>query len=182
MSQTRDQLKEIASEQIALNNLAAASFREMGKAAGIKSSSVHYHFKSRDALVLELLTDYHKSFFSDLEKQAGDNSSPKFRLSCLFSMFLNLKQEGKQAIIQAYSADAGELNEDAKTAVNEFYEDMYNWVLDSLNSARFLPASREALARVVISSLQGALAMDRTREDSPHLAAVEEWINTLSSI
>ncbi|MGB1092834.1 MAG: hypothetical protein ACPGYX_11975, partial [Oceanobacter sp.] len=108
--------------------------------------------------------------------------SPKFRLSCLFSMFLNLKQEGKQAIIQAYSADAGELNEDAKTAVNEFYEDMYNWVLDSLNSARFLPASREALARVVISSLQGALAMDRTREDSPHLAAVEEWINTLSSI
>tara|TARA_R110001583_G_scaffold27021_3_gene96941 strand:+ start:1902 stop:2219 length:318 start_codon:yes stop_codon:yes gene_type:complete len=76
VSETRDHLKTIATDQICKNNLAAASFREMGKAAGIKSSSVHYHFKSRDALLLELATDYQHAFLLNCSNAQRESPVP----------------------------------------------------------------------------------------------------------
>lgn len=182
MSQTREQLKEIATEQICAKNLAAASFREMGKAAGIKSSSVHYHFKSRDALLLELLKDYQGRFFTELSSRTGDSSSPKQRLHTLFDLFNECKEQEIQCLVQAYSAEAHELNEETRVAINEFYDGLYDWVLESLSSARFLPVARESLARVVVASIQGALIADRAKPEGEHLSAVEDWLATLSSI
>ena len=80
MSETRAQLKHIAIDQIQQANLAAASFRELGKAAGIKSSSVHYHFQSRERLLTELLQDYDLKFFSELDAATAGTHRPRQRL------------------------------------------------------------------------------------------------------
>jgi TetR/AcrR family transcriptional repressor of nem operon len=182
VSDTRDHLKSIATDQICKNNLAAASFREMGKVAGIKSSSVHYHFKSRDALLLELATDYQQAFFTELQQRTDGISSPRQRLQHLCDLYMDHFSSNGQCLAQAYSAGMNELTEDSLTAIQAFYDALYEWVLDCLSSARFLPVSREALARVVVSSLQGAMVADRVRPDTPHLESVREWLGTLTSL
>ncbi|MFK4753956.1 MULTISPECIES: TetR/AcrR family transcriptional regulator [Oceanospirillaceae] len=182
MSETRDHLKTIATDQICKNNLAAASFREMGKAAGIKSSSVHYHFKSRDALLLELATDYQHAFFAELQQRTEGITSPRQRLQQLCDLYTEHFTNNRQCLAQAYSAGMNELTEESQTAIHAFYEALFDWVLECLSSARFLPVSREALARVVVSALQGALVADRVGQDAVHLASVREWIGTLTSL
>ena len=178
MSDTREHLKSIATDQICTKNLAAASFREMGKAAGIKSSSVHYHFKSRDALLLELIKDYQKAFFELLEERT-EGTSGKQRLQVLCDVFTEYFTKDRQCMASAYSAGTHELTADSFAATNEFYDALYEWVLESLANVRFMSLGREALARVVVSSLQGALVTDRVRNDAVNLAAVQDWIASL---
>jgi len=178
MSDTREHLKAIATDQVCTKNLAAASFREMGKAAGIKSSSVHYHFKSRDALVLELIKDYHRDFFQLLDERSEDVSG-KQRLQVLCDVFTEYFTQDRQCMASAYSAGSFELTDDSVNAAEEFYEALYEWVLESLASVRYMSLGREALARLIVSSLQGALVADRLRNDAVNLAAVQDFILSL---
>ncbi len=182
MSDTRDQLKAIAIERIQKDNLAASSFREMGKAAGIKSSSVHYHFKSRDALLLELVKDFQKGFFDALQRRTGDISSPKQRLQHLFMLYAEYYRNQELCLTLAYQANVNELTSESRQAVFEFFDELEQWILDSLQPARFLPIPREALAKVVSSSLQGALMVDRGQSEAANLDAVQEWLSSLSSL
>lgn len=182
MSDTRDQLKIIAVERIQKDNLAASSFREMGKAAGIKSSSVHYHFKSRDALLLELVKDFRQGFFDALQRRTGDISSPRQRLQHLFMMYADYYQNHELTLALAYQASFQELTDECRQAIAEFHNELQQWVLDSLQPARFLPIPKESLALVVSSSLQGALLMDRGQDGAAHLDAVQEWLASLSSL
>lgn len=182
MSDTRDQLKIIAVERIQKDNLAASSFREMGKAAGIKSSSVHYHFKSRDALLLELVKDFRSGFFDALQRRTGDISSPRQRLQHLFVIYADYYQNHELTLALAYQASIQELTGESRQAIADFHHELQTWVLDSLQPARFLPIPKESLALVVSSALQGALMMDRGQESAVHLDAVQEWLASLSSL
>jgi TetR/AcrR family transcriptional regulator, transcriptional repressor for nem operon len=182
MSETRDQLKVIAAEQIRQKNLAAASFREMGKAAGIKSSSVHYHFKSRDALLQELLQDYIAQFLQELENRSDGITSPRQRMLNFFSLCSEEISNNQQSMIQAYVAGRHELTDAGREELNGFFESLYQWILDSLTPARFLPVPKESLARVVVAAVQGAALADRGRESHDHLQAVGEWITSLTRL
>lgn len=182
MSETRDQLKQIAATQIRLKNLAAASFREMGKAAGIKSSSVHYHFKSRDALLLEVLQDYIAQFSAELDSRTEDISSPRQRMLCLFDLCSEEVIEGQQSLLLAYIAGRHELTDASREALSGFLEYLYQWLLESLASARFLPVPRESLARVIVAAIEGAALADCGRGGQEHLDTVREWITSLTRL
>ena len=182
MSETRDQLKQIAASQIRQKNLAAASFREMGKAAGIKSSSVHYHFKSRDALLLEVLQDYISQFSAELETRTENISSPRQRMLSLFDLCAEECSNDQQALLLAYIAGRHELTDASRDALSGFIEYLYQWLLDSLASARFLPVPRESLARVIVAAIEGAALADRGLGQPEHLAATREWVTSLTRL
>jgi TetR/AcrR family transcriptional regulator, transcriptional repressor for nem operon len=182
MSDTRDQLKQLATGQIRRENLAAASFRELGKAAGIKASSVFYHFQSREQLLTELVRDYENEFFAQLDARTHGSDSPKQRLLALLDLFKQSQQQGKQCLCAAYAASSHELSDDSRAAVQQFFSRLEGWILEVLNKASLLPLPRETLAKVLLSSLEGALLIDRTAIENQHLDAIRQWINKLVSV
>lgn len=182
MSDTRENLIQLAKEQIRGDKLAAASFRELGKAAGIKSSSVHYHFQSRDNLLTEVFTDFRHEFFEELDQRTFNISKPRQRLLVLLSLFEDYQRKDWVGLTSSYAAGLRELNEESQQEVQFFLSQVEGWIAQSLNSASFLPISRESVAKVLISALEGALLMDRIQQDSDYLIAVREWICSLSSL
>ena len=182
MSETRDQLKVLATEQIRADKLAAASFRELGKAAGIKSSSVHYHFQSRDNLLTEVFNDYRDQFFSKLENNTSGLTRPRQRLLALFDLFETDQKQEWQGLVSAYAAGVRELPPESQHDVRSFLVEVEQWIIATLESASFLPIPRESLAKVLISTLEGALLLDRLQEDPNYLEAVKKWICSLSSL
>lgn len=181
MSETRTQLKSIAIDQIRQANLSAASFRELGKAAGIKSSSVHYHFQSRDKLLTELLQDYDVDFFRHLNAQTSGLKRTKEKLFALIKVFEDGHHEKRQCMSLAYAASPQELSEDNLQAFHTFVEHLEDWVSEALSHASLLPIPRHELARLVVSSLEGSLLLDRLDTEPKHLNAAKLWISTLSS-
>lgn len=181
MSETRVQLKHIATDQIQHANLAAASFRELGKAAGIKSSSVHYHFQSRDRLLTELLQDYDLHFFDVLNKATADTQRPRQRLAALVDVFAQFHAHQRQCMSAAYAAAPHELSEANRDVVESFLHHLEAWVSDSLSRASLLPVPKETLASVIVATLEGALLFDRLSREPRHLNAARDWLATLSS-
>ncbi|TNC92064.1 MAG: hypothetical protein CSH36_06475 [Thalassolituus sp.] len=181
MSETRTQLKSLAIDQIRQANLQAASFRELGKAAGIKSSSVHYHFQSRDKLLTELLHDYDMEFFEHLDVLTEGIHRPKERLKALVSVFEQSHAEKRQCMSLAYAASPHELSDTSLAAVDKFIFHLENWVTDTLQNASLLPVPRDELACVIVAALEGSLLFDRLHDDPRHLNAARRWIASLSS-
>lgn len=182
MSDTRDNLIRLAKQQIRSDKLAAASFRELGKAAGIKSSSVHYHFQSRDNLLTEVFTDFRQEFFEELDQRTFNINKPRQRLLILLSLFEEYQSKDWLGLPSAYAAGSKELNDESQQEVKFFLNQVEGWIAQSLSSASFLPISRESVAKVLMSSLEGALLMDRIQQGQSYLTAVREWICSLSSL
>ncbi|WP_430460759.1 TetR/AcrR family transcriptional regulator [Thalassolituus sp. LLYu03] len=179
MSDTRQQLKQIATEQIRRHTLHAASFREMGKVLGIKSSSVHYHFDNRDALLQELVSDYEHAFFAQLEARCAGVSSP---LQQLAGLFIDSHQQQQQCLCLAFAAAGDETTAEQRQAVQRFLQRLEDWVADTLARAHLLPLARPELARVIVSSLEGALLLDRDQPQPLRLEATRQWLSTLTRL
>jgi len=179
MSDTRSQLKQIAIEQIRRRTLHAASFRELGKVAGIKSSSVHYHFENRDALLLELVKDYEQDFFIQLKQRCHELSDPGQQLQQLAALFLLSQQSQYQCLCLAFAAAGDETNDQQRAAVEQFLQRLETWISAVLARAADHPDSAPQLARVILSALEGALLLDRDQPQAPRLNAVSQWLTTL---
>ena len=182
MTSTRDQLKQIATEQIRRHTLHAASFREMGKVLDIKSSSVHYHFDNRDALLLELVSDYEQSFFQQLDQRCEGISSPSQRLEQLAGLFLHSFQQQYQCLCLAFAAAGDETSAEQRAAVQQFLHRLEDWITASLARASLLRQPKPELARVIVSALEGALLLDRGQPEPQRLQAVCQWLKTLTSL
>lgn len=182
MTDTRSQLKQIATEQIRRHTLHAASFREMGKVLGIKSSSVHYHFDNRDALLQELVSDYEQDFFARLEECCADISSPRQRLQQLAGLFIDSHQQQQQCLCLAFAAAGDEASAEQHLAVQQFLRRLEQWVEDTLSRAHLLPLARPELARVIVSALEGALLLDRDQPQPLRLQATSQWLSTLTRL
>ena len=182
MTDTRQQLKQIATEHIRRHTLHAASFREMGKALGIKSSSVHYHFDNREALLLELVKDYEQDFFRQLDEGCAALNSPAQRLQVLASLFLQSHSTRYQCLCLAFAAAGDEASAAQHQAVQDFLQRLELWVTDTLTRAHLLPLAKPELARVIVSALEGALLLDRDQPQPMRLQAVCLWLKTLTHL
>lgn len=182
MTDTRTQLKQIATEHIRRQTLHAASFREMGKVLGIKSSSVHYHFENRDALLQELVADYEQDFFRQLEEGCADLSSPTQRLQTLAGLFMNSHKAQYQCLCLAFAAAGDEASAAQRQAVQQFLLRLEDWVADTLSHAHLLSLPRPELARVIVGALEGALLLDRDQSEPRRLQAVCQWLQTLTRL
>lgn len=181
MSETRAHLKTIAIDQIRQANLSAASFRELGKAAGIKSSSVHYHFQSREKLLTELLQDYDVEFFLHLNAQTSAARRTKEKLLALIKVFEDGHKQKRQCMSLAYAASPQELSAANQEAFHIFVEHLEDWVAEALSHTSLLPIARQDLACLIVSALEGSLLLDRLNNEPRHLKAAKLWICTLSS-
>jgi AcrR family transcriptional regulator len=51
VANVKDELKRLATEQTQRGGVRSVTLRDLGRAVGIKSPSVLYHFKNKDTLV-----------------------------------------------------------------------------------------------------------------------------------
>lgn len=176
MSDTRSQLKQIATEQIRRHTLHSASFREMGKVLGIKSSSVHYHFENREALLQELIDDYEQAFFSRLDALCEGISSPVKQLQTLASLFSDSHSQQYQCLCLAFAAAGSETSAAQRAAVERFLLRLEGWICTVLTSAGVPQPATELQARFILSALEGALLLDRDQPEAQRLNAVIQYL------
>jgi len=67
----------------------ALSFRELAKAVGIKSSSIHYYFPTKDNLGAQLAHQYTDDFLSYLTEVITSNPDWKFCIDSYINVFRN---------------------------------------------------------------------------------------------
>jgi TetR/AcrR family transcriptional repressor of nem operon len=181
MSETVDKLMDSAEHGIRLRGYHAVSFRDLADELGIKSSSVHYHFRQKEDLGLALVARYSKRVFAALESQSASARTPEEFIRALCAVYRqSLTNADETCLCGVLGAESAGLPDALSEAVAEFFKANIDWVANAL--ADTLPEhERRARAAHIIAALQGAMMLSTSLNDHTIFdTAVEDLLARLA--
>jgi TetR/AcrR family transcriptional regulator, transcriptional repressor for nem operon len=158
----REQLLGHAQTLLMTRGYNGFSYRDLSTLVGVKTSSIHYYFPSKDDLVLEAVNTYSAEVLSTI--YAIDSSAPADKkLDRFAKLYARIVGEGDQVCLCGMlSADIQTLPEEVRHAVQSFYKANESWLAKVLAEGELqgtLRASGKAdvAARALYAALQGSL-------------------------
>lgn len=156
----------------------ALTLRDLGKAAGIKSSSVAYHFGSKEALLREITADYVARIMASVEEADATIPRARDRMLALFDQFEQLGKADRLCLCGVMAGSFHEVDEETAALVRGFFGDLEVWFTSQIEDASSVDRKEAGLrAKALVSAAQGALLLDKTDGGIVHLSAVRRSLD-----
>lgn len=177
MSQsTIDKILDIAEQQIRAGGYNACSFREISKAVGIKSASVHYHFPTKVDLGIAVTERYRQRFNQQLATIAEHSDDKTQKLQRYVELFAHaLTVDDKMCLCGMLASESDVLPEAIQHAAKLFFTDNLAWLREQI----FTEPSQTGLAELTLSGLEGALVLSRINRSADAFGSVSEHLQRL---
>lgn len=161
--ETIDRLMDAAESAMRQRGYHAVSFRELAEEIGVKSASVHYYFRHKEALGVALVTRYREQFFETLNARLAETTWE--RLAAYKDAYrAALTSDERLCLCGVLGAERGGLPAPVASAVADFFRENIAWLMDAAPSA-WSESVRRAWATRALSTLQGALIVASTLDD-----------------
>ena len=165
MAGTRDLLMDEAERGVRTGGYNSVSFRDLADALGIKSASVHYHFRKKEDLGVALVDRYSKRFFEALAAQAEPESTDAGRISAYCRTYREaLTSSDAICLCGMLGAETSGLPEVVSAAVRRFFEANLVWLSDTLSGGEGGDHA-DAQAAQILATLQGAMMLSHNMDD-----------------
>ncbi|WP_106754394.1 TetR/AcrR family transcriptional regulator [Pannonibacter carbonis] len=155
MSETAQAILNAAEERIRQAGYNGFSFRDIAADTGVKSSSVHYHFPTKEKLAAAVARRYTDRFMAAVEGHitAGDDVTSAWRRA--FGEALD--RDGRMCLCGALAATAHDLADEVRLEVKRFFV---------LGIDRLIASgcSRDAAIRI-LATLEGAMLTATVLDD-----------------
>ncbi|TXI79934.1 MULTISPECIES: TetR/AcrR family transcriptional regulator [unclassified Cupriavidus] len=161
----REQLLAHALELIQRRGYNGFSYRDLAELVGVKTSSIHYYFPSKDDLVLEAVRQY--SAQASERIHAIDTSLPLPEQARRYLDPLHDKIErGQACLCEMLSAEVVNVSDDVRTQLQAHFRMNEGWIARLLERAeaergRPFPVPAQALAKVVYGAVQNGVVTAR---------------------
>ncbi|MDR5736692.1 MULTISPECIES: TetR/AcrR family transcriptional regulator [unclassified Caballeronia] len=153
------------------------SYRDLSELVGVKTSSIHYYFPTKEDLALEAVNAYSADVMSSI--YAIDSSAPaEKKLDRYTRLFGRIIGDGKQiCLCGMLASDIESLPESVRHAVQAFFRANENWlakVLAEGEAQGTLDAhgKPETTARALYAAFQGSLLTCRLFQTRARLEEV----------
>jgi TetR/AcrR family transcriptional repressor of nem operon len=164
MLDKREEILSIARSVAQSHGYNGLSFRELAKAVGVKSSSIHYHFPTKEVLGAALARRYRE----DAKATLGEPTDPYAGLAHLIGNFrLALQRSNRMCLCGFMAAEYDDLPESVRAEVTGFADDIVAWLthaLSLLGPSRSGDATRQQ-AFAIYAAVAGAQLTARGRGD-----------------
>ncbi|MFC0400869.1 TetR/AcrR family transcriptional regulator [Paraburkholderia rhizosphaerae] len=174
----REQLLDHAITLMMLHGYNGFSYRDLSELVGVKTSSIHYYFPSKEDLALEAVNEYSDQIFGLL--RSVDASLPAdAKLSKYTKLFGRVLGDGDQiCLCGMLAADIGSLPDTVRAAVQAFFKANESWLAKVLAQGvkeRTLAVNGkpEAAARTLFAAYQGSALASRLFQTKSRLEEVE---------
>jgi TetR/AcrR family transcriptional repressor of nem operon len=165
-SPVREQLLSHAITLMMLRGYNGFSYRDLSALVGVKTSSIHYHFPSKDDLVLEAVSEYSSGVLASV--YGIDPGLPAdVKLERYTKLVGKTLGDGEQiCLCGMLAADLGSLPDEVRAAVQSFFRSNEKWLAGVLakgvnEGTLVVNGSTEHAARVLFASFQGAVLASR---------------------
>lgn len=175
MTTIKDDLIQIAMQKVQESGINSLTIRELGETVGIKSSSVMYHFKSKNGLLQELIKSYRKEFGIYLEELNTKYDDQFTRLDKFIDAFEMPLKDGKFCLAGVFAAENKSLDLTTAQLTGDFFVFVEDWISLNLIGCE----NPKEMAGVILSSLEGAMMLDKLNENTERLDGVRRWIKSL---
>lgn len=174
---TRDQLVQYAQTLIRKRGCNGFSYRDLADHVGVKTSSIHYYFPTKDDLLLEAIESYASA--SALRRSAIDASLPADQKLRLFigSLEEKLRSGNLLCLGGALAADFECVPGPVQKAIAGFFLDNEKWLtqtfIEGLEQGTLrLIADPATSARVLFAALQGSTMTCRLFGDDSRVSEI----------
>ncbi len=179
---TRDRLLDLAQELAQVRGLNGFSFQDLAHGVGIRTASVHHHFRTKEDLARELMARYRTTFHENLSAIDERHRSPRRKLERFAELFLEtLRQGNRLCLCGRLATDYATLSSPVQTEVKAFFAETEEWLRATLEEGRRAGELRFAgaaavVARTFLATLEGAMISARTFADDSRLTRAGSWM------
>ena len=176
------EIVDLAAEIVQIDGLGKISFRNLADAVGVKSSSVHYHFRTKADLIETLICDYSVNFEKTLNELDEQDFSVRDRILWFAGIFKEVLSNDKLCLCGVMAVSVNELNEPSRNALSDFFSKAGKWLETTLKEGRGeikMDLSTKDLARLILSGLEGSILLDRVDRGDKNLQSQLAFIEAL---
>jgi TetR/AcrR family transcriptional repressor of nem operon len=145
--------------------------RDIQDALGIKTASIHYHFKTKQDLAKAVFERYLVRYKLVLEKIEQDQEQAEARLDALANLFILTRDDDKLCLCGMYASDYRSLDSELSFTLNRFVEINETWIEKvvqlGINSGELSSQSNpKDIAKIYFSSLEGSTLLAQFKDSS----------------
>ena len=182
MTDTRSKIVGLAEQMVRTGGYNGFSFREIASEIGIKSSSVHYHFPSKEDLALAVADRYVGRFFDALGDPTPEGATVESQIALYCKVFQQSFADSQSACLCGMlSNETALLPDSVKQATIEFIERNVAWLeaVLRLDPSNFSEEEIRDRARLIYSALEGAMSVSALTQSSAWLDSISKVIYPL---
>lgn len=161
----KEQILDIAQRLTQTQGFNGFSYKDISAEIGIKTSSIHYYFKSKDELAVSLIERYQHRLQLELNEIDATTLSPGQKLMSFAGIFRSLAEtHHKFCLCGMMAAEYYSISLRAKEKLKNYFKTAVHWMTDNFTSLGSTLPSNDAKAYLAL--LEGALLLSRLEEQS----------------
>ena len=163
MADTKTRILDVAEKLTQIRGFNGFSYIDLAEEIGVKTASIHYHYKLKADLALALVERIHEEHVGAFGQLDARFSSPEKRLTALVEQFESYLKEEKFCLCGMLSAEMQSLSPAVKKRLKAYFDDMRSWVAKQLKELGFKDHKNRSLN--FVSALEGSLLIARLYDD-----------------
>ena len=159
---TATRILDIAERLVQVRGFNGFSYSDVSSELKITKAALHYHFASKADLGVSLIERYSTRFGdarADIDTQSTD---ALFKLRSYASLYAQTLRERRMCLCGMMAAEYATLSPSMQAAVNRYFADNQQWLLEVLDQGRTAGAltfdgSPSEVASMILGGLEGAM-------------------------
>jgi TetR/AcrR family transcriptional regulator, transcriptional repressor for nem operon len=163
MSDTRTKILDVAEKLTQTNGFNGFSYIDLANEIGIKTSSIHYHFKRKDDLAAALVERVHEQHAEGFRAMEVSNESIDARLRAVIAYFQDYIANQRYCLCGMIAVELQSVSTRVAKLVQAYFRDFQAWLKRQFELAG--KEDSERLAIGFLSALEGSLLLGRLNGD-----------------
>jgi TetR/AcrR family transcriptional repressor of nem operon len=174
---TAAKILDIAERLVQVRGFNGFSYADVAAELGVTKAALHYHFSGKAELGEALIVRYATRFAAALAAIDTQTNDAAAKLDAYAALYLDVVRDERMCLCGMLAAEYQTLPAPMGAAVLRFFDDNEAWLARALQQGRDdgtlrFAGSADDTARMVISSLEGAMLVARPYGDIGRFEAV----------
>ena len=185
LNETANKLLDAAEHKTQVLGFNAFSYKDLQDEIGVKTSSIHYYFPTKQDLMLAMTERYVERFRNTLTDIASSQKKGVKRLELLGDIYIKTVSQGKFCLCGMLASDLMSLSDRANVKLQEFFALNEAWIAEAIILAKEQGQFRKSLnakkaASLFLAMLEGGMLIARTQKHTIYLeGAIKQAIEQM---
>jgi len=149
------------------------SYKDLQRDVGVKTSTIHYYFPTKQDLATALVTRHIQNFLQKLQHLDDTSQTGLEKLEGIGDIFLSVAEADKFCLCGMLTSDLLSLTEEGVSELRRFYSEVEQWMVTAIEQSQQEGLSTQIepqkAAAHYLATLEGGLLIARARQNQAYM-------------
>ena len=174
---TAHKILDAAQRRVQTAGFNAFSYKDLQHEVGVKTSTMHYYFPTKQDLAAALLVRHNEQLILRLEQVNESGASGLEKIQLLGDTFIEISSEGKFCLCGMLTSDLLSMSDEGRRALDEFYRYTEDWLVNALRQGVAEGDIEPSIdfhdaAACYLATLEGGILIARAKQDALYMQSL----------